>query len=344
MPRHFRITVDGRSYNVAVEDLDQGTGPADAPAAKPAAAIAPVAPATATAASPAGAPLLARIKVSLHPEGSLAAVSGGSRGAPPSQARRRTFGLPAKLIMLAGGFGVVALLVAGVYWKRGGEGQAVPATAQSDLAAPERTEASAGQGAPAATGEIGPSSATAPESRPAPPAGSPPTTLPATDQAVPARSAPARADASLPSVPSDSPATPGVAPRDSIPPAAPPAPHPAGPAAGVAAESVSPPAPATAHGPSDAAGQPEMASSAAQVTVQLATVYSAAKATYEWDRLQTLLPDMLAHRELVVGRTEHGGRRVWLVLTRGFEDNTQAAAFCRRLHAKGFHCVVITAE
>jgi biotin carboxyl carrier protein len=65
MPKHFRITVDGRSYDVVVEELDQGAAPLDAwaatavgPAAPPAAA-APVAvppPVPAPAApAPAGA-------------------------------------------------------------------------------------------------------------------------------------------------------------------------------------------------------------------------------------------------------------------------------------------------
>jgi biotin carboxyl carrier protein len=63
MQKNFRITVDGRSYNVVVEDLDVGTAPAfarsaPAPIAMPViaapAAVAPAAPAVAasTAAGP----------------------------------------------------------------------------------------------------------------------------------------------------------------------------------------------------------------------------------------------------------------------------------------------------
>lgn len=51
MKKNFRITVDGRSYNVVVEDLDAGAGPTHV-VAPPAAAIAPVAPATVPAPAP----------------------------------------------------------------------------------------------------------------------------------------------------------------------------------------------------------------------------------------------------------------------------------------------------
>jgi biotin carboxyl carrier protein len=54
MPKNFRITVDGRSYNVTVEDLDPGAPIPVAPqtAAASAAVAAPVAAPVATAAPP----------------------------------------------------------------------------------------------------------------------------------------------------------------------------------------------------------------------------------------------------------------------------------------------------
>ena len=58
MPKNFRITVDGHSYDVVVEDLDQAAEPAERPAAAaPAApaAPAPAAPAPVAAAAPAEA-------------------------------------------------------------------------------------------------------------------------------------------------------------------------------------------------------------------------------------------------------------------------------------------------
>jgi hypothetical protein len=80
------------------------------------------------------------------------------------------------------------------------------------------------------------------------------------------------------------------------------------------------------------------------VAVQLATTASQASATSEVRRLQRRLPAELGHRELTVARTETAGRVAWLIRTSGFEDKTQAAAFCQRVHAKGFHCAVVAAE
>jgi glutaconyl-CoA/methylmalonyl-CoA decarboxylase subunit gamma len=56
MKKNFRITVDGRSYNVEVEDFDSGADPAQALAAAPAAAAPPVAPAIVAAPVPTLAP------------------------------------------------------------------------------------------------------------------------------------------------------------------------------------------------------------------------------------------------------------------------------------------------
>ena len=59
MRKNLRITVDGHSYDVVVEDLDQAAEPAERPAAAapaaPAAAPAPAAPAPVAAAPPAQA-------------------------------------------------------------------------------------------------------------------------------------------------------------------------------------------------------------------------------------------------------------------------------------------------
>jgi glutaconyl-CoA/methylmalonyl-CoA decarboxylase subunit gamma len=52
MKRNFRITVDGRSYNVVVEDLDSGADPAQAVTAAPATAAPPAAPAIVVAPAP----------------------------------------------------------------------------------------------------------------------------------------------------------------------------------------------------------------------------------------------------------------------------------------------------
>ena len=61
MRKNLRITVDGRSYNVVVEELDQDAVSTVAPGAAPAPAVSPppVAPAPAAAAAPAPAPAAA---------------------------------------------------------------------------------------------------------------------------------------------------------------------------------------------------------------------------------------------------------------------------------------------
>jgi H+-transporting ATPase len=82
---------------------------------------------------------------------------------------------------------------------------------------------------------------------------------------------------------------------------------------------------------------------AGKAAVQLATVYSEAAGTYEWHRLQKRLPDLLGSREPLVSRTERGGRAFWLVRTGGFADQSQAAAFCQRVHAKKSGCEVVAA-
>jgi glutaconyl-CoA/methylmalonyl-CoA decarboxylase subunit gamma len=59
MRKNFRITVDGRSYDVVVEDVDQASEPAQLPGAAVAPAPVALAPAHASAPAPAPAPLAA---------------------------------------------------------------------------------------------------------------------------------------------------------------------------------------------------------------------------------------------------------------------------------------------
>jgi glutaconyl-CoA/methylmalonyl-CoA decarboxylase subunit gamma len=56
MQKTFRITVDGRSYNVVVEDLDAGTDPTHGPATAPATTITPAVPPIVAAPAPPAAP------------------------------------------------------------------------------------------------------------------------------------------------------------------------------------------------------------------------------------------------------------------------------------------------
>jgi hypothetical protein len=55
------------------------------------------------------------------------------------------------------------------------------------------------------------------------------------------------------------------------------------------------------------------------------------------------LPDLLGGREPFVTRTKQDGRAFCLVLNGGFADQSQAAAFCQRVHAQKSVCEVIAA-
>ena len=103
-------------------------------------------------------------------------------------------------------------------------------------------------------------------------------------------------------------------------------------------------APASAPIPTAALAPPKTAGAHDKATVQLATVFSRKAVTYEWQRLQKLLPGLLGNRDLVVSKRHRGGRTRWLVRTSGFDNSGQAAEFCQLVHAKGFHCQVITAK
>jgi hypothetical protein len=118
----------------------------------------------------------------------------------------------------------------------------------------------------------------------------------------------------------------------------PPAPSPAPPSAVAAVATVAPGSPVPAS-----ASPAATVVAAGKATVQLATVYSEAAGTYEWQRLQKRLPDLLGSREPLVIWTEQDGRAFWLLRTGGFADQSQAAAFCQRLHAKKSGCEVVAA-
>ena len=240
----------------------------------------------------------------------LAAASGG--GQSPIPVPHRSLRPITQPVMLAGGLGALALLVGGGYWMLAPEdgGQAVLVRLRSDSAmlGPTTAPPEASQGTqvvPPSADKIG--------------------KLPIAPEPSPAR-------AVTPSA--DHPRTPSPAPPSAV-------------AAGEPAS----PAPIQAPAPTAAAASPERApsptappattSATGKVTVQVATVFSEAKATYEWHRLQARLPDMLGSREPIVIRTKRGGRAFWLVRTGGFADTAQAAGFCQRVHAKGFHCDVI---
>ena len=106
-------------------------------------------------------------------------------------------------------------------------------------------------------------------------------------------------------------------------------PHPASPALAV------PPAGGTAGGP---AGSPVGASGAPQV--QFAALPTHAAARQEWATLRHRLPQLLAHRRLLLREVRIGGRTWWRVRTAGFASAAEARHFCARARAAGTTCDV----
>lgn len=76
------------------------------------------------------------------------------------------------------------------------------------------------------------------------------------------------------------------------------------------------------------------------VFVQLAALSSEAAAKEEWRRLQKGMPQLFIRHRPDVSKTEHDGRIYWRLRTGGFDDAAQAAAFCKRVRAKGAGCSV----
>jgi SPOR domain len=52
------------------------------------------------------------------------------------------------------------------------------------------------------------------------------------------------------------------------------------------------------------------------------------------------MPDLLAHHQAAISKTERDGHTLWRVRTGGFSDLTQATVFCERVRAKGTGCAV----
>jgi hypothetical protein len=231
--------------------------------------------------------------------------AGTDGGHAPIRAGKLPLGAFSGPIMLAAGLGVLALLIGGGFWIFANQGEGRAVVPR--LQSDLATLERLAEAA--STGPVTPAS-------PARAAGEV-----SRQAAAKTAMAPAQAEAAMEPAPS--------------------APAPAVLAAEPARPAVAPvPLPAS----SIAAARTDPLRAAGKATVQLATAASRASATSEVHRLQRRLPAELGHRELTVSRTEMAGRVFWLVRTSGFAAKTQAAAFCQRLHAKGFRCTVVAAE
>jgi hypothetical protein len=94
------------------------------------------------------------------------------------------------------------------------------------------------------------------------------------------------------------------------------------------------------NGKPSAAADTHPPAAARQAMVQLAAVTSEEAARDEWHALAKRMPDLLNGRQPIFSRTDHDGHTFWRVRTSGFADVAQARAFCDHVRAKGGGCSV----
>jgi hypothetical protein len=208
----------------------------------------------------------------------------------PEWARQRSIGSIAKPIMLAAGLVMLTLVLAGGYWMLSREGTVAdsPTGLRSDEAMIERMTTPPGTGQ--AGRDVPAATGEASQSRPF---GSAPVEVPAASPPT-VRPAPSRDMV-------------GVAPTS---PASAPAPAPA-------------PAPVASAAPAPQ----ETVGAGGKPSAQLATVFSRKTVTYEWHRLQTLLPDLLGSRGLLVSKRHEGGPTRWLLRTSNSKCGVRSCFF-----------------
>jgi hypothetical protein len=77
------------------------------------------------------------------------------------------------------------------------------------------------------------------------------------------------------------------------------------------------------------------------VSVQLAAASSEQGARAEWQRLQRLMPQLIAGRVPSVRPVNADGHELWRLRTGGFATPAEAAAFCTRLQTERSRCWVV---
>ncbi|MEJ0017280.1 MAG: SPOR domain-containing protein [Acetobacteraceae bacterium] len=101
-----------------------------------------------------------------------------------------------------------------------------------------------------------------------------------------------------------------------------------------------PPKLAVAPAPARPAVAPEKRAGGNGALVQLAAVRSEDAAKSEWQRLSKRVPELLGPHKPAFSKTERDGQTLWRVRTGGFNDASQATAFCEKVRAKGLGCTV----
>jgi hypothetical protein len=109
---------------------------------------------------------------------------------------------------------------------------------------------------------------------------------------------------------------------------------PAKPAVSTSADGSRPASEGKRAAPEQSSGMPEGAA-----FVQLASLYSAQAASYEWRRLNRRMPDLLSGHEPTITRANAHGQTYWCLRTFGFGSLAGAKAMCSRmLGASGLRC------
>ncbi len=76
------------------------------------------------------------------------------------------------------------------------------------------------------------------------------------------------------------------------------------------------------------------------VLVQLTAAASEDAAQAQWRLLQQHVPDLMDGHQAIIARVERDGHVFWRLRTSGFDDVSQAASFCERIHAAGSPCAI----
>ena len=85
---------------------------------------------------------------------------------------------------------------------------------------------------------------------------------------------------------------------------------------------------------------PVVAANGQGTLAQLASVFSEAAAQAEWQRLNRVLGGLVQNHSPLVTQGTYKGNPVWRLRVGGFASKADAAAFCDKVKAKGFSCLV----
>jgi hypothetical protein len=238
-----------------------------------------------------------------------------------------------RLVMFAGGLGVVLVGLIGASTLIGHHSTEVPVVAADGR--PVRVKP--GMKIDGAENDVFSGGSDTADARLAPPSENPDTKALRTAEAPPAPVVAMPAPTVLaPSPPAAKPAVAAIAPPAERS-AAPAATVVAAPAAKVA---VAPPAKPAAAKPPASVVAAHAPASGHPALVQLGAFTSEEAARSEWQHMSKRMPDLLKGRQPVFSRYEREGHTYWRVRTSGFADVTQARTFCEHVHAKGGGCSV----